>query len=367
MERFPSLSYVPAETRRALRDRLARFLGSSRMPAIHNGEVILADDEILRLLQGLQIHFASDIDHARNTYETASAAVPNHPDLANLIADGWMRVVWGRIAAPFTRSRAIDPAGSTAGLQALMMRRHDKAFRFSTAVSEDPHLAGMAQQMAEAKGLPAGTMCQTPEWVAARLWDRAYADSPDLAAALRVWTDRWKVLGAPDLVPSRAWAPAAADAFRCIAIDVLESIAGLQGWDQTREHVIASLTLAGLQPRGDTERYVPPVPPAVTGRALWLLDHRLERLTMESLDASGDAAGVMRLLLADIEFQELSPAPNPLAARLLPVIVDRPDLLFAFLFSIERHPRLLADLLFCPQTSVLACLLIARWQGPGGA
>ena len=337
------------------------------MPAIRNMDRVLLDEDLLRLLQDLHIDFASAIDHARHTYETASAEIPDHPDLDPLIADGWMRVVWGRIAAPFTRLRVIDPAGPMAGLRTLMERRHDETFRFSPVISEDPHLAGLAQQIAEAKELPAGTMCQTPEWVAAQLWDRAYAGSTNLMAALRLWTDRWKVLGAPDLVPSKAWAPAAADAFRRTAIDVLESIAGLPDWDRTREHMIASLTLSGSQPRVDIERYIRPPPLTTAGRALWLGDNRLERPLMENLDASGDVAGLMRLLLADVEFQELSPAPNPLAARLLPVIADRPDLLYSSLFTIERHPRLLADLLFCPQTSVLACLLIARWQGLHGA
>ncbi len=330
-------------------------------------DVTIADEDFLQLLLGLNIDFECEIDTARNTYEAVSAEIPDHPSLEALITDGWMRVVWERIYAPLGMSRAVNPTGPMAGLAVFMAKRHGETFHFSSAVSNAPHLAGLASTMVQENGLPRGAACQTPEWVAARLWDRSIADSIDLPAALRLWTDRWKVMGAPNLVPSQVWAAEAADAFRSTTMKVLESVAGLPNWDETREHIISGLMLAHSQPRSNFDRYIPPVPASTVGRALWLLNYRLERSLVENLAASEDASALMHLLLADVEASELSVAPNSLASQLFPVMVEQPDLFFSFLLTIEHHPLLLADLLFCPQTSVLACLLIARWQGPHGA
>jgi hypothetical protein len=68
---------------------------------------------------------------------------------------------------------------------------------------------------------PRDVGCQTPEWLAARLWDRPLADSTDPSASLRVWVDRWNQLGCPSLVPGLAWSETAANAFREAALNVL--------------------------------------------------------------------------------------------------------------------------------------------------
>jgi tetratricopeptide (TPR) repeat protein len=44
--------------------------------------------------------------------------------------------------------------------------------------------------------------------------------------------------------------------------------------------------------------------------------------------------------------------------------LERPEILYAVLLTAEQHPVLLADLVFHPATSALACSLIAQWQSP---
>jgi hypothetical protein len=87
---------------------------------------------------------------------------------------------------------------------------------------------------------------------------------------------------------------------------------------------------------------------------------------MEALLSSSDVFGLLRLLFSEIEHTDLSPAPNPLSVRILPLVVDRLDL-FHMLFWIGQHPRVLADMLLFPPTAALACMLIARWQPPHDA
>lgn len=53
-------------------------------------------------------------------------------------------------------------------------------------------------------------------------------------AALRLWVDRWHVLGFPSLIPSAAWSEPELLAFWKAATELLGSKAGLLGWEELR-------------------------------------------------------------------------------------------------------------------------------------
>jgi hypothetical protein len=210
--------------------------------------------------------------------------------------------------------------------------------------------------------------CQTPEWVAARLWDRTQPDSPDISAALRVWVDRWYQLGCPALVPGRVWNETAAKAYREAAMDVLGSDPSLVGWDETRAGFVKQIAIASKQPMSSAERYVPPVPATLVDRALWFDNQSLERAVTGTLLGDFDAIfGLVRLLLADVEAEDHAPAPHSVARRVIELAIDPPELFLIVLFKVTRKSVLLADLLLYPATSALACMLVARWSSPSGA
>jgi hypothetical protein len=366
MERFSSLSHVPAETRQLLRSRLRSFLPSYRTPRMPTDRALLNDEVALRLLLGLHIDWESDLDRARSTYEAKPLPDDAEPAFQDLIKDGWIRVVWGRISAP-VHMRVAGSDKPRVGFNALMAKRHGQTFRFSDEVRAQADLVGIVEAVERDGQISSAVACQTPEWVAARLWDRSPADPGDQIPALRLWVDRWQAIGAPSIVPSRVWTGPSAEAFRESALEVIGSSAGPDGWDEARTRIVSELALGTNQPHSNIERYVPAPPATCVGRALWLENNQIERPLMEGLGSCRDLFALMRLLLADVEHADLSPAPNKLAERIIALAVDRPDLLHMLILTVRRHSEILADLLFCPSTSVLACLLVAQWQAPHSA
>lgn len=367
MARFSSLTHAPAETRRLLRERLVQFLVAEHSPKAPEERPKLADELFLTLMLGLHIAFEGDVESARKIYDAAAAGVVDHPSLDSLLKEGAIRVTWGRISMipPHRRGEVIN--APPAGVIALRTQWHKQVLSLASALHARSDLATAAAAIEQEAGIPATVACQTPEWVAARLWDRSSLVDTDLKAALREWVDRWVAMGAPTLVPSRAWSSDVAKTFLDNALNVLGLDAGLPGWSERREHIIAELVLANGQPRQNIERYVPPLPPTAVARAVWLADHFIEQPLIEMLLARPDLFGLFRLILTEIEETDFSPAPNPLSARLLALVVDHLDLFYMLLFCIGRHPRFLADMQLYPPTAALACMLVARWQAPHDA
>ncbi|WP_143274195.1 hypothetical protein [Bradyrhizobium canariense] len=96
------MKYAPAETRRILRDRMVRFLPVSNTPALRpSSEDLIPDEQLLNLLLNLNITFESDADQARAKYDAVRSKNSDQPSFDQLIADGWFRIVWGRISAPY--------------------------------------------------------------------------------------------------------------------------------------------------------------------------------------------------------------------------------------------------------------------------
>ena len=370
MRRFSSLEHVPAETRRLLRDRLARFLPSHHSTFIRTaGRVTLSDESFLCLLLNLSIDFESDLERARTTYEAALPPHSNEPNLEDLRAEGWVRVIWGRITTPVEIAQAARtaPAGTKTALVALLAKRFEQVYRLTDEARGSTDLVDVIAAIDNGELVPRDIGCQTPEWVAARLWDRRAKEPTDPSAALQVWTDRWEQLGYPSLVPGRAWTKTVAIDFREAALNVLGSESSLVGWDEMRAGVLKQMTLVSKQSPSSIEDYVRPIPATLVDRALWLDDRRIERTLMRTFDAFGDIFGLVRLLLGDVQAEDNAPAPHKVASRLFSLAIERPELLLSVLTSIRQSPVLLADLLLYPATSALGCLLIGQWQSGSSA
>src|SRR5258708_22307979 len=102
MARFSSMKYAPAETRHILRDRFARYLPVQHTaPVRPNAGNLVRDEQLLTLLLNLDIVFASELDRARASYEAALPANSSEPIFDAVIAAGWLRIIWGRLATPF--------------------------------------------------------------------------------------------------------------------------------------------------------------------------------------------------------------------------------------------------------------------------
>jgi hypothetical protein len=364
------MKYALAETRRILRDRFARYLPLTQSaPSAPKSGNLLPDEQLLELLLGLNILCESDIDRSRATYDAALPPGGGEPSLDEVIAAGWMRVVWGRVTAPFEidhRARS-QPDGKLSALAALLKKRFEQKYTVGEAARANAELESLAAAIERGEAAPDALRSQSPEWVAARLWDRALSGSASHGAALRVWVDRWRLLGWPSLVAHEVWNEAAADAFREAAIAVLASEPGLTGWDETRGGFIRQISLRTGQPPENAERHVPALSATLLDRARWLNDVRLEGAIAGMMSADQDIVSVIRLLLADVEKQEFSPAPHPLFKQLIELAVARPEILVVILFRIRWSPALLADLLLYPATSAIACWLVSEWSGPSGA
>lgn len=367
MRRFASFNFAPSETRRLLRDRFSRHLPSrqymaSKPPAV----VALRDESVLCLFQRLHVDCANSLDTARTTYEMDYSAAAGEPRWEDLITAGWIRPVWGRFFTSFEVSRAIS-ASQMPALAALVKGRHIQSYRVDRddgdATALDPAIAAIARDGFE----PRAVHCQSPEWVAARLWDRGRAGKTEPAKILRVWVDRWEQLGSPSLAPAQVWNETDAKAFHDAAIGTITTEPGIIGWDTVRTRIVKELALAGQQTPADLEGYVPPVPATLVDRALWLESPITQRLQHESFQACDELFGLVRLLLADVEAQEHSRAPHETAEELLTLALERPEVLLFLLLRVQLAPALLADLLLFPPTSALACLLVAQWRSPGNA
>jgi len=319
---------------------------------------------LLELLLHLDIAFASDEEVARATYAAARPNNSGAPNFDALIEDHRFRVIWGRISAPFEFSRA-DQAAADAmltALQAMLKGRFEETYRVADTARSQAELALVAASIERGEISPQAIGCQAPEWVAARLWDRAPRDSSDKTAALRLWVDRWHLLSSPALIPALVWSDTDFVAFWEAAVEVLESRAGLVNWDEMRAGFIARMAMvSGVSP-SNLGAYLPAIPGTLVDRVLWLENNRLKRAVMDTLLACKSISGIVGLLLNGIEAADHAEAPHPFAAKLLALAADRPDLFLIILFRLRVSPKLLADVLLNPPTSALACLIIGQWQ-----
>src|SRR3546814_11084325 len=88
-----------------------------------------------------------------------------------------------------------------------------------------------------------------------------------------------------------------------------------------------------------------------------------ERTLYEFLSTRGSS--IFSVLLNEIQHAMFDPLQ--LASKLMELVVERPVLLQQLIFRSEQAPILLADMLMAPETSAVACRVIASWEFSGGA
>jgi hypothetical protein len=370
MTRFESLQYAPAETRRILRERFTIKLRVTRQPYFRETDLAVTPDALaLELLAGTAITVNAAWAEAEILHKAVVPSPGEPADFLALEAEGWGRRIWGRIALPRdTRVMALRaPAGEMDALKALVQRVHDKRYEFQAVVRLGPELDALVRRVEADSTELERMVVQTPAWVAARLWERVSAQTPAPDTALRRWSALWDLLQHPQLVPTQSWTKTDADAFRESVLAALESEPGFGDWEHTRDLYARQLAVGHGVPLATAEARVPAAGPSLVDKALWIDKPMVEECAFGSLEATSELSGLMGLLLADIEAQDVGPTPNPLMQRLIDLAVGRAELLISLLFQVRAKPVLLADLVLDPRTAALTCLTIAQWTINGGA
>ena len=367
MTRFQSIKQVPTRTRLLLRDRFARKLRVYRQTRHGSPDAErLSDQLMLRLLQGLEFTFGNDWEFAKATYASASRSAKEPKDLDSLAETGWVRKVWGRvvIARDLRPTARRKPNTPRAAFEALAGQLYNRAYRVRREIRSDGELSALVASIEAGEKSPERISCPTPAWVAARLWEFQLAQDNGNPPNLRRWVDLWGLLGYPALVPGEVWQQGDAEAFRSAALNVIASQAAFGGWPETRAVFIRGMALSHNVSANSVALRIPAPPAALVDRALWLEGRMLEPSIHDALDSFGELSAMMRLLLADVAAADNSVAPHPMAAGLVDLAIDRPELVLNLLYQMRAHPVLLGDLVLHAPSAALACLLVAQWRAP---
>ena len=314
---------------------------------------------MLQLLLNLRIEFASDVDNARSIYASALSGTSNEPSWQELIDVGWLTVVWSRFAVSYELVRAAERATPPlSALSALLERRFDEIYHANEQPSGRPDLDDVTTKIRNKELRAEQVRCQSPNWVAARLWDRKPSDYRSQSTALRAWFDRWEKLGHPSFVPQVVWDGDALAAFREAVFTVLESDRGVGGWEEVRDYFIRKHALKFEESEDTIATRVPAVPDSLVDRISWVY----EVFDGDRMREYGDLAWLVSLLLSDAETENNGAAPHPVAKRLIDLAQESADLFFILVFQLSAKPLLLADLVLHPATTAVACRLVAQWE-----
>lgn len=358
---FDSFAHNPSETRRTLRSRFSRNLSTWDD---HSSVSVdsTPDEAVLKLLLNLRIEFNSAPMAAGRIYNKERQQHVGAPRFKELHRLGCVRLIWGRLKAPLggvSPNAGKHPdlgAAITPFFRRLLLRR----FEVERPEALDSVLGPVIEEMRTSPEKVHHLPCATPEWIAARLWERA-PQGLSSGRRLRFWADRCSLLPPHEVAPSLVWPRRVADEFRNSAFEALEC-SGFFSWTDLRDHLAAKAATESGQSVDEITRYIPPIPATVVGRYLWFRQLR----SQDHLDTCSDLWGLVNCLLAEVEQTSVSAAPHELVRRLLDVAVERPELLDFIVLRAGNMPRLLADLALDPRTSALACLLIVQWNGTGG-
>ena len=370
MPRFSSLPTAPSETRRLLRNRLGRFLNHAVEPvATHELQRRLSDESLLTLLLNLRIDFANDFSRASKDHAAHRTVDSSEPNLDHLLAHGWIHSVWGRLCAPYRLAALVRErhAEELPALATLYKEIHQESYSFCGDFHGQPELVEIAHAVRAGTLSPRAIRSASPAWVAARLWDRTLRAGLDPTLSLRVWIDRWKLLGSPPLVPGHVWSQDDAEAFRDASLAVLTPSNGLLDWEERRAAITTlSARYVGQSP-ADVLHEIPHFPRTLIGRAQWLWKPSVHNCFSDLLSPYDDLISLVWILLSDIASDDIGHAPHPVATPLIDLATTYPDVLFVVLLHVPTKPILLADLLLTPATCPLACQLVADWKPSSSA
>jgi hypothetical protein len=199
MSTFESFSHSFYEIRRVLRDRLRRMLrpAHEQLAAQRGDDFDLSDVDMLDVLLRVRITHDDDVTEVRAAYEARRAAEPTSPTWERLLDEGWFGETWGRITTELhTRSAARQQAPELLNALAVILDRSHHKIRCE--IDDISSLSPAGQQVATRLVEHHHERCPSlsvpsPDWVAARLWEKR--PMGDDGAALRWWVDRWRLLG----------------------------------------------------------------------------------------------------------------------------------------------------------------------------
>jgi tetratricopeptide (TPR) repeat protein len=360
MPRFTSLEQMKSETRRILRDRLNRNL-----PALGRPERLptdaLSDERLLKLLIGLSIEFGSDVLSIRKIYESAREKGDDSPAFEELIRDGWVREIRGRIRIGRWSIRGLRHMPPS--LQLIRKQQYQRKFSVSNKIKKDAALAKVISNLTKNPDDVTSLSARRPGWVAARLWESTagFASPED---RLGFWIDRYELIGSPRFVPYSAWILEDIQSFNSAALNFIRNEPGLLNWDQARRMTIGRMARASGVGIEEAESAVPKMPSTLIDRFLWTKRQGFE---MTVYDECQEIWGLVNVLFEEVAHDDQSAVPHPIAEALFGISRNRPEILSLVVSEIGFEPVILADLLLTPFMSALACLLIAQWTSHAGA
>jgi tetratricopeptide (TPR) repeat protein len=406
MPRFNSLKHDLSETRHVLRQRFARNLpaSDSKMPKIQPSGAV-SDESALKLLLELNIQFENEEANACAFYNKLRSEYPEAPCFDDLSTLGWIRLSWGRLHAAYDNEALRHTNKDTKeAVGRLLSQRHKRSLKVESDVVQDPSLADVLAVMKDTPDDFHFIKCSSPEWVNARLWERA-PDCGSTANRLRFWVDRVNLLG--NLESFSAWNPNNRDVFYQAAFEVLTSDSGFLSWENSRNRLIARAILKSTRKDSDSDfsglhhpklrnthsepnskenqtigvdisikrvcldsseidSRLPAVPTTIIDRYEWLDTRQRWGGLHDEYDACSDFFLITKVLLHDVEDADYSAYPHPVSQKLFDLAVERPELLEFITLMIQQTPILMADLLLDPRLSTLACVLIVTWSTGSG-
>ena len=370
MPRVPSFKYVPSETRCTLRHRFVSKLLVYQQRRVTDPDLELTSDQLLlRLLANLEISDNAEWSTAEAAYANAGPTASEPADLHTLASLGWLRQIWGRVVIGIDLRLAAQqvPSGVMDAFKVVLSGINNQHREVGTAIRSNAELAALIQTVEASNSDSMHVVSRTPEWVAARLWEEVFAQETSPERALRRWVDLWSLLQHPLLVPGAVWSTTDVNAFREAAFSTISTDPALGGWVETYNLYVRQAALTHNVTVAIAESRLPRPPETLVDRALWMQLRLIEASVYNSLAMTRDLFGLVRLLLADVDAEEFSPAPHAVAVQIIDLAIDRTELFIDLIFLVQSRPKLLADLVIHPPTSALACLLIAQWRSPGGA
>ncbi|MFM0356472.1 H-NS histone family protein [Paraburkholderia nemoris] len=346
-----------------LRDRFARLLRVPGAPPVPVPEDAVNDEVVLELLLHLRVESNTDETKARSIYELERKRYAEQPTFDELATRGWVLPVWERANTPREAYFALkrESECSLPALLAWLDARYDLNYTWD-AEPPNGELKLLVDSVVSQDVRPETIVCQSPDWVAARLWERLGADGLQPLVRLKLWYQAWCHLRYPKVVPMQLWAQAQHDLFIEAAFSVLYGAQGLPDATAVKMRYAQLIANGQLRDPQDLANFVPEFPETLVDRAQWLSSPVVEQPTWQMLDAAGSLYSLCLFLVDEICAAQHSAAPHPVAERLLALSEKYPDILNFLLRLIEGRPQLLAEMLLVPKFSALACLLIARWK-----
>lgn len=427
MRRIES-TQVPGETRKMLRERLERFLPTYSTPRAGLDVVVrppVSDKEFVDLLLNLEFLPGDDISQSRTLYKQAAqrqalswAEPPNQvvmlapgaiegnesasskgniigspasdspssqvtvptqviadspcmdglyppPSFDELIAQGWIRLAWGRFSVPRDLEMASlrQPQATGTAFKLLVEERGKDGFALREGFSSGGELQAIAEGIVTKQYRPGEVACISRPWIAARLWDTQLTVAGDEVVdnteqRLSHWIDRWKLLNCPSFPMSSYLEAHSFEEFVEVALTVLGAASTTPGWEAFREAALAPMILLYPHRAVNSENVVSSVPETTVERMQWIARGLAEQTSYEYMETRG--SNLLSVLLNEI--QDATFDPRHLASRLMKIVVERPVLLQQLVLRARQAPILLADMLIAPATCTMACSLIASWD-----